>query len=129
MLYSIYRMFQLIEKSVELPPFDMAGDNDRDAWACAFNTLYPTVMEGETINVPVCAEKTYKRFCEVRKDDPPWEALDAAARLKWEACVRHLVNILDIDPDDGDPSEVGTHEERMALWYEAKVREITEGAA
>src|SRR5438128_142556 len=51
-----------------------------------------------------------------------WKALPPKDRAAWEAFVRHVVNVLQMEPGD----ELSEHEERWAGWAEKQAHKYRE---
>jgi hypothetical protein len=93
------------------------------AWQYTFNEMLNACQEPAAgATYAGVGETIYLAYMRYRQTEAvPWEGLPLAERLRWQALVRHLMNLLVLVESEDGTAE--THEERMALWYEAKTQE------
>lgn len=132
MLQSLFRLYQRMLLGVGDPaPGEWAdlSDDAMAAWASGFSEMLRLVTEpNEELTYDNVAANANLRFQETLVDGHEisavvaWDTIEPRVRLMWQAMVRHLANLLALDPEeDGDPK---THEEQMGLWFETKLRAL-----
>lgn len=131
MLGSWYRVSQRLSLVANQTPPEWADLDDvlQSAWSYAFQEglrlLNGDVAEGTSI-ADVAAElyEAYRRIADGQVGGlPSWDEQPPPIRLHWNCLVRHLVNLLQFDPEDGETLE--SHEDRMGGFFEARLNDLS----
>ena len=121
-LMSWLRFHNKLNHELGQPEFEWEGlqEWEQDAWLAAFEQAQKSVAEAENASYDALARRV--RGLLYREEMDSWQQLPSLERLKWKFMIRHLANLLIIDPeDDGGPEQ---HEDEMiALFNDHRQRE------
>ena len=99
-----------------LPSWGELPEEAQDGWLRA---VVVTSASVEEVNNPLWSDLAKAAFETYARKAITWTTLEPRQQLAWQAAVRHLVNVLDLeDPFDVDIEEM---ESRWFSWVEAKL--------
>lgn len=121
-LMSWLRFFNKMEHELGNPLFEWEGlqDWEQDNWIAAFEQAQKLVAEAENSKYDHIARRVRGTYCRDEMDG--WQQLTDIERLKWVFMIRHMLNLLIIDPeDDGGPEQ---HEDDMLTLFNDRRKEL-----
>ena len=125
-LTSWLRFYNAMEHELGNPVFEIEGlqEWELDAWMEAFAEAQKVVAEADGVSYDALARKVrgIYRLRVGRESIDEWQGVPDVEKLKWKFMIRHLTNLLIIDPeDDGGPEQ---HEEQMLSLFVDKLKEM-----
>jgi hypothetical protein len=121
---SFVRMWLAIQEAAGRGELDWDDLNEEDQVGVqdAFTVCQRTIAESVDTPYDTIARTVYESWQRVASPtSAAWQDADQETKLLWNTMVRHTVNVMSLDPEDGGPEE---HEENMLARFTDNLRTI-----